>query len=133
MREISLDTETTGFDPFTGDRIVEIGCVELINHLPTDNVYHVYLNPERVVPEDSIRIHGLTDEFLDDKPLFSEVSKDFLEFIKDSPLVIHNAEFDLRFLNFELEKIGFSKINNDIVDTLLIARKRFPGSVLPGT
>lgn len=128
MREIALDTETTGFDPMTGDRIVEIGCVELINHIPTDKIYHIYLNPERDIPEDSIRIHGLTNDFLSDKSIFSQIASDFIDFIKDSPLVIHNAEFDLKFLNYELENIGFSKIKNEIIDTLLLARKAFPGS-----
>lgn len=128
MREISLDTETTGFDPLTGDKIVEIGCVELINHVPTDNNFHVYLNPERSVPEDSIRVHGLTDEFLADKQVFSEVATDFLEFIGDSALVIHNAAFDMKFLNVELKSIGFPELKNEIIDTLLIARQRFPGS-----
>jgi DNA polymerase III subunit epsilon len=128
MREISLDTETTGFDPLTGDKIVEIGCVELINHIPTENTYQVYLNPERLVPEDSMRIHGLTDDFLSDKPIFPQVAQDFLSFIGDDTLVIHNAEFDLKFLNTELKNIGFSEIKNNIIDTLLIARQRFPGS-----
>jgi DNA polymerase-3 subunit epsilon len=128
MREIALDTETTGFDPFTGDKIIEIGCVELINKIPTNNVYHVYINPERSVPEESIKIHGLRDEFLKDKPIFSQIVNDFLEFIKDSPLVIHNAEFDLKFLNCELKNIGFYELKNEIIDTIVIAREKFPGS-----
>jgi DNA polymerase-3 subunit epsilon len=128
MREIALDTETTGFDPFTGDKIVEIGCVELINHVPTENVCHLYINPEREVPEETIRIHGLTNEFLADKPIFSQVSKEFIEFIGDSPQVINNDEFDMKFLNYELENIGYKKLENKIVDTLLIARQKFPGS-----
>jgi len=128
MIEIALDTETTGFDALSGDKIVEIGCVKLKNHIPSDETFHVYINPERIVPEDSIRVHGLTNEFLDDKPIFSEVASDFLEFISDYPLVIHNAEFDMGFLNAELQNIGLPKIANKIVDTLLIARQRYPGS-----
>jgi len=128
MREIALDTETTGFDPLTGDRIVEIGCVELINSVPTDNTFHVYINPERDVPEETVKVHGLTNEFLADKPIFSEIISDFQDFIKDDALVIHNAEFDMKFLNSEFHKLGFKNIKNKIVDTLIIARQKFPGS-----
>lgn len=128
MKEIVLDTETTGFDPLSGDKILEIGCVELENHIPTGNIYHVYINPEREVPKDSIRIHGLTDEFLSDKPVFSQIITEFLEFIKDKTLVIHNAEFDMKFLNAELQNIGFKELENEVIDTLLIARQKFPGS-----
>jgi len=128
MREIALDTETTGFEPKEGHRIVEIGCVELINHIPTENHFHVYINPERDVPEEVVRVHGLNNEFLDDKPVFSQVATDFVEFIKDSTLVIHNAAFDMRFLNHELEKLGFPKIKNEVIDSLAVARAKFPGS-----
>ncbi len=99
MREVALDTETTGLDPDTGDRIVEVACVELINHQPTDTFYHVYINPMRFMPEEAQKIHGLTSEFLADKPEFKDIADDFLAFIGDSPLVIHNAAFDMKFLN----------------------------------
>ena len=99
MREISLDTETTGFYPENGDRLVEIGCVELMNHMPTGKTYHVYINPERDVPEDAVRVHGLTTEMLKDKPTFREIADEFLEFICDDPLVIHKAKFYVKFLN----------------------------------
>src|ERR1700735_273883 len=102
MREIILDTETTGFDPLNGDRIVEIGCVELMNHMPTGKTFHTYLNPERDVPAGAAAVHGLTEEFLADKPLFAQMADDFLEFIGDAPLVIHNASFDMGFVNAEL-------------------------------
>lgn len=128
-REIVLDTETTGFDPAQGDRLVEIGCVELINHLPTGKVFQTYLNPQRDVPEEAARVHGLTTEFLADKPLFTEKVGEFLDFIAaDSTLVIHNAEFDMKFLNAELKAAGFKPISMArVTDTLLIARERFPG------
>ena len=106
MREIVLDTETTGLDPTTGDRIVEIGAVELLNHLPTGKTFHKYLNPERNMPEEAKAVHGLTEEFLRDKPVFSQVVEDFLTFIRDSKLVIHNASFDMKFINAELELVG---------------------------
>ncbi len=128
MREIILDTETTGLSPDRGDRLVELACVELMNHLPTGRVYHTYINPEREVPKEAEAIHGLNYEFLKNHPRFPEIAKDFLNFISDSPLVIHNAEFDLKFLNAELRVIQKEKILNSIVDTLLIARKKFPGS-----
>jgi DNA polymerase-3 subunit epsilon len=128
-REIVLDTETTGFDPVSGDRLVEIGCLELINHVATGRTYHVYLNPEREMPEAAFRIHGLSTEFLSDKPKFTEVADKFIEFIGDAPLVIHNAEFDMKFLNFELEKIGKQAMPiQRAVDTVKIARQKFPGS-----
>ncbi|SNY90514.1 DNA polymerase-3 subunit epsilon [Cohaesibacter sp. ES.047] len=127
LREIVFDTETTGLDPFTGDRVVEIGCVELINHLPTPNNYHVYINPERDMPEEAFKVHGLSEEFLSDKPKFAEIAQDFHDFIKDTPIIAHNASFDVKFLNWELEKAGFAKIDNDLViDTLAMARQRFP-------
>ena len=129
MREIVLDTETTGLDPLTGDRIVEIGCVELDRHLPTGNTFHRYLNPERNMPAEAERVHGLSEQFLSDKPVFAEVVADFLEFIGDSPLIIHNAEFDMRFINAELVRLGFPAIPmKRAVDTLIMARKRFPGA-----
>ncbi len=129
MREIVLDTETTGLDPAQGHRIIEIGCLELNNGTPTGARYHTYLNPERDVPEESRRITNLSTEFLVDKPLFADEVDGFLEFIADSPLVIHNAEFDLKFLNSELVRAAKSKLDPDrAIDTLLIARRKFPGS-----
>ncbi len=129
MREIALDTETTGLDPKTGHRIVEIGCVEMINRIRTGKSFHVYLNPERDMPEEAYRVHGLSAEFLRDKPLFSEVARQFMEFIGDSMLVIHNAGFDMKFINFELGKVKIPSILPvQVVDTLLMARKKFPGS-----
>jgi len=129
MREVALDTETTGLDEKTGDRIVEIACVEMINHQATDSFYHVYINPLRDMPEEARRIHGLTNEFLSDKPLFDEVADDFLTFIGDSPLVIHNAEFDMRFLNMELTRAKLAPLPYErAIDTLLIARQKFPGA-----
>ena len=129
MREIVLDTETTGFDPETGDRIVEIGAVELKGHMPTGNTYHQYLNPERDVPEDAVQVHGLTFDFLRDKPLFKDVANDFLDFVGDAKLVIHNAAFDMKFLNAELKWQGLRQLPYDrAIDTLEIARRKFPGS-----
>ncbi len=129
MREIVLDTETTGLDPKSGHRVVEIGCVELINHLPTGAVYHVYINPERDIPEDALRVHGITAEFLADKPRFAEIAADFVAFIGDAPLIIHNAAFDVGFLNAELERLGYAALPLErAVDTVQIARKRFPGA-----
>lgn len=128
MREIVLDTETTGFDPNEGHRVVELGCVELENHLPTGNVFHCYFNPMRDVPADAVRVHGLTEEFLKKHPLFTEKVGEFLDFIGDAKLVIHNAEFDMKFLNAELKSAGFKPLPMDrAVDTLLMARKKFPG------
>ncbi|AEM42090.1 DNA polymerase III subunit epsilon [Ketogulonicigenium vulgare] len=129
MREIVMDTETTGFEPETGDRIVEIGCVELLNHLPTGRTYHQYINPQRDMPEDAFKVHGLSAEFLSDKPLFAQVAQDFLDFIGDANLVIHNAAFDVKFLNAELGWVKKPLIAPArAVDTLLIARRRFPGA-----
>lgn len=129
MREIVLDTETTGFDPQSGDRIVEIGAVELIRHVPTGNTYHQYINPERAMPEDAFQVHGLGDDFLRDKPVFKTIAQDFLDFIGDAKLVIHNAAFDIKFLNAELGWLGLQAIPWDqAIDTLAIARKKFPGS-----
>ncbi|TKW66767.1 MAG: DNA polymerase III subunit epsilon [Paracoccus denitrificans] len=130
MREIVLDTETTGFDPATGDRLVEIGAVELLNHLPTGNTFHKYVNPERDVPDDAVAIHGLTSEFLSDKPLFSQVASEFLAFIgSDAKLVIHNASFDMKFLNAELKRCGHPTLPwARALDTLALAREKFPGA-----
>ncbi len=129
MREIVLDTETTGFDPAAGDRLVEIGCVELINHLATGKTYHVYINPERDIPAEATAIHGITNEFVKDKPTFGEVVGDFVDFIADSRLVIHNAEFDMKFLNAELKMFGFPSLDNRrALDTVKMAREKFPGS-----
>ena len=129
MREIVFDTETTGFDPLSGHRVVEIGCVELINHLPSGEVWHCYLNPERDMPDEAFRVHGLSNEFLADKPVFAEKVAGFLEFIADSPLVAHNAEFDMRFVNAELVRLGFPMLAmSRATDTVAIARKRFPGA-----
>ena len=128
VREIVLDTETTGFKPEEGHRLVEIGCVELVNHVATGGKFHVYINPMRPVPPEASAVHGLTDEFLADKPLFTEVVGEFLEFIGDAPLVIHNAAFDMAFLNAELKWAGFPPLKNTPTDTLAMVRQRFPGS-----
>jgi DNA polymerase-3 subunit epsilon len=127
MREISFDTETTGLNPRTGDRLVEIGGVELFNHVPTGKSYHVYINPQRDMPEEAFRVHGLSEEFLSDKPLFEQVADEFLEFVGDGTLVIHNAAFDMGFINFELERCGRRIIpNTQVIDTLEIARRKHP-------
>ena len=128
MREIVLDTETTGISVKEGHRIVEIGCIELDNLIPSKNKFHCYLNPERKVSDKAFEVHGYTDEFLSKQKKFSEIIDEFLEFIKDKRLIIHNAEFDLSHLNNELKILGKKKINNDIVDTLTLARDKFPGS-----
>jgi DNA polymerase-3 subunit epsilon len=129
MREIVFDTETTGFDPAEGDRVVEIGCVELENLVPTGRTYHVYINPERDVPQAAFEVHGLGTDFLKDHPVFAEIVGDFLDFVGDATLVAHNAEFDMRFINAELATLGFPAIGNDrVIDTLAIARQKFPGS-----
>lgn len=129
MREIVLDTETTGLKPEDGHRIVEIGCVELIDHVPSGQVFHRYLNPQREMPEESVRIHGLTAEFLADKPAFADIAEELFAFIADAPLVIHNAEFDLKFLNTELERIAREPIPSArAIDTIEIAKRRFPGA-----
>ena len=129
MREIILDTETTGLDPATGDRLVEIACVEVLNYIPTGDYYHTYLDPERDVPEGAFRVHGLSTDFLKGKPLFRNVVPDFLAFIGDSPLVIHNAEFDMKFLNAELKRAGQSLLPADrAFDTLALARRKHPGA-----
>ncbi|MBD8066480.1 DNA polymerase III subunit epsilon [Devosia sp. PTR5] len=128
MREIVLDTETTGLSPAGGDRLVEIGCVELINHIPTGRTHHVYINPERTMPEEAFRVHGLSDAFLADKPLFKTVAQAFLDFIGDGTLVIHNAAFDMGFLNAELEWAGFPPLRNEVIDTVMVARQKHPGA-----
>ncbi|WP_146347677.1 DNA polymerase III subunit epsilon [Falsiphaeobacter marinintestinus] len=142
MREIVLDTETTGFDPESGDRIVEIGCLELHNHMPTGNTYHQYINPERMMPEEAFGVHGIGPDLLQppqpakpgaitlrDKPVFKQVGQAFFDFVGDARLVIHNAAFDMKFLNAELKWIGMPQIPFErAIDTLAIARKRFPGS-----
>ena len=128
MREIVLDTETTGISVKDGHRIVEIGCIELDNLIPTQNKFHCYLNPERKVSEKAFEVHGYSDEFLSKQKKFSEVVDDFLKFIKDKRLVIHNAEFDIAHLNNELQLFGKNKIQNEIVDTLTLARNKYPGS-----
>jgi len=129
MREIVLDTETTGLDPSNGHRLVEIACLELSNHIPTGRHYQIYLNPDRDVPADVAAIHGLSGEFLADKPRFGDVVEKLLEFLGDAPLVIHNAEFDMRFLNAELTRAGRPGLDfTRAVDTLLLARRKFPGA-----
>jgi len=129
MREIVLDTETTGLDPATGDRIVEIGAVELFNHVPTGRTYHQYINPDRAMPAEAFEVHGLGDDFLRDKPRFRAIAQAFLDFIAEAQLVIHNASFDMKFLNAELLAVGLPQIPpHRATDTLLIARKKFPGS-----
>ena len=128
MKEVVLDTETTGISIKEGHRIVEIGCIELDNLIPTKNRFHCYLNPERKVSEKALEVHGYTDEFLSKQKKFGDVGDQFLAFIKDKRLIIHNAEFDLGHLNNELSIFGKNKINNEIVDTLILARDKFPGS-----
>ncbi len=142
MREIVMDTETTGLDPFTGDRIVEIGCVELFNHMPTGRTYHQYINPERSMPIEAFQVHGIGPDLLEppqepaagaislrDKPVFKEIGQSFLDFAGDAKLVIHNASFDIKFLNAELKWMGLPQIPwEQAIDTLAIARKKFPGS-----
>ncbi|MBN8292229.1 DNA polymerase III subunit epsilon [Rhodobacter sp. NTK016B] len=128
MREIVMDTETTGFEPSEGHRLVEIGGVELVNHMPTGRTYHQYINPERDMPEEAFNVHGLSADFLRPQPKFNEIADGFVEFFTGATLVIHNAAFDMKFLNFELEKSGRPKLENKVIDTLAIARRRFPGS-----
>ncbi len=142
MREIVLDTETTGFDPFSGDRIVEIGAVELLNHMPTGNTFHEYMNPERSMPAEAFAVHGIGPDLLEppqkpepgavtlrDKPVFAKIGQKFLDFVQASKLILHNPSFDMKFLNFELERMGLPKLPMEqAVDTLAMARQRFPGS-----
>ena len=128
MKEVVLDTETTGLSVKDGHRIVEIGCIELENLIPTKNKFHCYLNPERKVSEKALAVHGYNDEFLSKQKKFDEIGEEFLDFIKDKKLIIHNAEFDLAHVNNELNLFGKKKIENEIVDTLLLARDKFPGA-----
>src|SRR3954447_3325201 len=129
LREIVLDTETTGTDPATGDRGIEIGCVELLNHFPTGRSYHAYVNPERPVSQGAFAVHGLSDAFLADKPIFANIVEEFMEFLGDGRLVIHNAAFDVGFLNAEFARTGHTAIIlNQVVDTLSLARRRHPGA-----
>src|SRR5215471_5169226 len=129
MREIVLDTETTGLDPYQGHRLVEIGCIELVNRIPSGQTFHRYLNPERDVPAEAFAVHGLSADFLKNKPLFSEVAVEFVDFIADAPLVIHNASFDIGFINAELERAGHAIVPRDrLVDTLLLARRKHAGA-----
>ncbi|MBV1862845.1 MAG: DNA polymerase III subunit epsilon [Rhodobacteraceae bacterium] len=129
MREIVMDTETTGLDPFSGDRVVEIGGVELLNHLPTGRIYHQYINPERDMPQGAFDVHGLSSEFLSDKPVFKKIGQDFLDFVDGAKMVIHNATFDMKFLNAEFEWMGLPKLPmSQSIDTLAMARRRFPGA-----
>jgi DNA polymerase-3 subunit epsilon len=128
IREIVLDTETTGLNPLGGDRIVEIGCVELVNHVPSGRHHHIYINPQRPMPEEAFRVHGLSDQFLADKPVFAEIADDFLGFIGDAGLVIHNAAFDIGFLNAELGMAGRPALRNEVIDTVMLARKVHPGA-----
>lgn len=129
LREIILDTETTGLDPATGDRIVEIGCVEVVNSIATGETFHMYLDPERDMPEEAFRVHGLSREFLTGKPKFADIVHAFLEFVADATLVIHNAEFDMKFINAELARCAASPISMErVTDTLAIARRKHPGA-----
>jgi DNA polymerase-3 subunit epsilon len=127
--EVVLDTETTGMDPNDGHKLIEIGCVELENHLPTGRTLQIYINPERDIPADATAVHGITEEFVADKPIFSQVYTDFIDFIGESKLIIHNAEFDMKFLNYELKAVGHPGLKwSRVIDTLAIARKKYPGS-----
>jgi DNA polymerase III subunit epsilon len=129
MREIVLDTETTGLDPYQGHRVVEIGCIELLNRIPSGQTFHRYINPERDVPPEAVAVHGLSLDFLKDKPLFADVVEDLIAFVGDAPLVAHNAAFDLTFLNAELERAGSVVLARErMIDTLLLARRKHPGS-----
>ena len=126
-REIAFDTETTGLDPRAGHRLVEIGCVELIHGMPSGKSWHSYLNPERDMPEEAFNVHGLSVDFLQDKPLFADIAEGFLAFVGDATLVIHNAAFDLGFINAELDKVGRPALTNPFIDTVSVARRKFPG------
>lgn len=129
LREIVFDTETTGLDPYQGHRLIEIGCIELVNRIPTGQVFHRYLNPERDIPSEAFAIHGLSGEFLSDKPLFGEIAGDLIVFFGDAPLIAHNAAFDLGFLNAELERVKRPAIpRTRLIDTLLLARRKYPGT-----
>jgi DNA polymerase-3 subunit epsilon len=129
MREIVFDTETTGLDPFQGDRLVEIGCVELLNRFPTGRTFHKYINPERDMPQAAFAVHGLSATFLKDHPVFATIVDEFIEFVGDAPLIAHNAMFDLGFINFELERASRLPIGRErLVDTLMLARRKHPGT-----
>lgn len=129
MREIVMDTETTGLDPTQGHKVVEIGAVELFNHIPTGRTFHQYINPKRQMPQEAFDVHGLSIEFLTSYPVFKDIAEKFLNFIGSSTLIIHNASFDVKFLNFELDNVGAEKIQNDrVLDTLKLARSKYPGS-----
>ena len=129
MREIVMDTETTGLDPTQGHKVVEIGAVELFNHIPTGRTFHQYINPNRQMPQEAFDVHGLSIEFLTSYPVFKDIAEKFLNFIGSSTLIIHNASFDVKFLNFELDSVGAEKIQNDrVLDTLKLARNKYPGS-----
>lgn len=129
MREIVLDTETTGLRPNEGDRLVEIGCIELINHMPSGNNFHKYVNPERDMPDEAFRVHGLSEEFLSQHPVFSDIAQDLVAYLGDAPLIIHNASFDMGFINAELKGVGLPTIPMErTVDTVIMARRKFPGS-----
>jgi DNA polymerase-3 subunit epsilon len=127
-REIVLDTETTGLSPLTGDRIVELGCVELLNHVPTGNHFHVYVNPERTMDAQAYEVHGISEAFLRDKPVFPKIAGEFLRFIGDATLIIHNAPFDMGFLNYELEKAKLPSLINKVIDTVELAHEKHPGA-----
>ncbi|HZY68270.1 MAG TPA: DNA polymerase III subunit epsilon [Devosia sp.] len=127
-REIVIDTETTGLNPLTGDRVVEIGGVELFNHIPTGRTFHKYINPDRAMDSDAFSVHGLSDEFLRDKPRFADIADEMLDFFGDATLIAHNAPFDVQFLNFELEKSGRPTLRNTIIDTVAVAREKHPGA-----
>ena len=128
MRKVTLDLETTGLNPLEGHKIIEIGCVELINNFPTGNTWQTYINPKRNIPQEAFEVHGLTEEFLENKPFFKDTIDEFLNFIKDSDLIIHNAKFDMKFINYELEANNLNPIlNNKVIDTINIARNIFPG------
>ncbi len=128
IREIILDTETTGLKPFQGDKIIEIAAIELIDHISTEKKFHCYINPERDIPETSKQIHNISYEMVKDKPIFKDIIDNFLSFIKNDTIIIHNADFDLKFLNYELSLCGFNNLQNNIIDTLSIAKSKYPGS-----
>ena len=127
-REIILDTETTGLNPFQGDKIIEIAAIELIDHISTEKKFHCYINPERDIPETSQQIHNISNEMVKNKPIFKDIIDEFLSFIKNDSIIIHNADFDLKFLNYELSLCGLNNLENNIIDTLSIARSKYPGS-----
>ncbi|TWT15043.1 DNA polymerase III subunit epsilon [Reyranella sp. CPCC 100927] len=127
MRELVFDTETTGLDPRAGHRLVEIGCVEMVNGMPSGETFHTYLNPQRDMPDEAFQVHGLSSDFLSDKPLFETVAEAFVTFVSDARLVIHNAQFDMGFINAELDRLGMPPLKNEVVDTVTLARRKFPG------